>query len=162
MRNQRKTSTAWSAILVLLIGSSTSFSGRAEETTTPPTPAHVSLKAGDKAPFAGKLLTNEALAKIVTDYENTIAKLKAAIEKEQRERAAEKLAAERVCEARLSGEKGKLAAQQAERERERAIYENAIKSCKAESAPWFKSPYLHFVFGAAIGGGVCAAATRIK
>lgn len=134
----------------------------AQPTTTQPNQVERKrLKKGDRAPFAGNLLTDAALAKLITDYESRIKRLKLELEKTKRETAARATTAAAVCKAKLDGADAKLAAFKGGCDRERAVYERALKKCST-SAPWYKQPYLHFLVGSVVGGGLCAAATRVR
>lgn len=111
---------------------------------------------GAAAPFDGVLLSDPALAKLLSDAD---AKLKVAlleVEKLRRDLDLEKRTAATVCKVQLDGERLKYAACSKDADRVRGLLD------KATETPWFKNPYLHFLLGSAISGGVCAAATRIK
>lgn len=130
--------------------SSTSYS----EPTTP-TPDRARLAKGDKAPFAGVLITDSALAKIIAGYEAKVGELRLQLEKEKRDRRDEAAAAKAICDATVAGEAAKGKAANAGFIAERKLYESALT--KANESAWYKSPYLNFLLGAVVSGGVCAA-----
>lgn len=137
-----------------MIVSSTSYS----QTTRPPTPApsKARLAKGAKAPFAGVLLTDKALAKIITDHEKRVGALELQLEKEKRDRRDEAAAAAAICTAKVNGEAAKGKAASTGWISERRLYEGAL--AKANQSPWYKSPYLNFLLGTVVSGGVCAGA----
>lgn len=109
------------------------------------------------APFDGVLLTDAALAKLITDAEARLAAAQLETEKLRRDLELERRTSEAVWQARLDAEKMKLAACSKSADRTLELLDKATSP-----APWYRSPYLHFILGSAISGGVCAAATRIK
>ncbi len=117
------------------------------------------LKKGDKAPFAGVLLTDGLLAKIKTDHEKAIKLLKLEIEKLKRESKAEKDTHETVCKAKVQAERSKTDACTRDRERQRSIYEKLLASKKCPNPIWH---YISFVGGAVVAGGICIGADRVK
>ena len=133
-----------------MTASSISYSG-------PKPPQRGRLAKGEKAPFAGVLLTDQALAKVISKLEGQVAALKLQLERQQREAAAQLEAAKKTCDAQLVGERAKLAAAAEGFKTERKLYTSALD--KAQASKWYKSPYLHFVIGSVVSGGICAAAT---
>jgi len=138
-------------IPMLLIASSTSYS----DPTSQPTRAR--LAKGDKAPFAGVLLTDAALAKLITDLEQRAAEARLQLEKVKREQQATIEAERALCAIKLDGAAMKLTVTAKGFESERQIFTGALKKCDSD-APWYRSPYLHNVIGCAACGGICAAA----
>ena len=128
------------------------------QTSQPTEVKRVRLSKGERAPFNGNLLSDVALAKLVTDFELKIKKLEAKLEKEKLEHEAELLSSETICQTRIEGEQAKKKALESGYDQERAIYEKALKKCT--DTPWYKSPYLHFLAGSIIAGGICVAAKR--
>lgn len=114
------------------------------------------LKPGDKAQFAGVLLSDAALAKLISDSKARLASAQATTEKCERERKVEKAAADAVCVAKVEAERTKLLACDQARSQQAKIYDQQLKQCS--STPWFKSPLLNFVLGSVVSGGVCATA----
>lgn len=137
-------------ILLLLTASSTSYSA--------PEPQRARLAKGARAPFAGVLLTDQALAKVITKLEGTVKALSLRLEKQKREAQAKAAAAKKVCDAQLEGVRAKDKAAADGFKVERKLYTSALDKAQAPS-PWYKSPYLHFILGSVVSGGVCAAAT---
>jgi len=133
-----------------LTASSTSYS-------EPTEPQRARLAKGDKAPFAGVLLTDQALAKVIAGLEGQVAALKLQLERQKREQAAQLEAAKKTCDAQLVGERAKAAAAADGFKTERKLYTSALD--KAQASKWYKSPYLHFILGSVVSGGICAAAT---
>jgi hypothetical protein len=119
------------------------------------------LKAKEKAPFAGILLSDAALAKIVTDYEAKIKIAKAETEKVKRDAEAKARAEKVVCDANIESEKVKTEAVRGEMKTRTSIYEKTLKKCDTET-PWYKSPWMGFVVGQVVAGGICIGAQRVK
>jgi hypothetical protein len=140
---------------VLLTLSWTSYSARAD------TPTRARVEAGKRAPFSGVLLTDAALARIITDYEQQIKTLTLDLEKARREAKAQETLSKVVCAAKVEGEQAKQAACTRDLTRQKSLYEKALKQC-SKDPPWYKSPFLSFMIGNVVAGGVCVAATRIK
>lgn len=119
------------------------------------------VKKGDRAPFAGHLLTPAALAKIITDYEKQIADLKLELAREQRERKVESDSAKVTCKAQVEGKQAQLEAFKGGADRERAIWKQALED-RSRPDPWYRSPYLHFIIGSVVAGGICVGAGYAK
>jgi len=115
----------------------------------------VTLKKGQAAPFAGRLLTVAALAKIITDYDRKLKTSQLLLEKAQRDLKAEQKANAAVCQAQVAVQVAKVQACTSDRSRQKVIYERAIKKCDA-AVPWYRSPMLSFVIGNVVAGGICA------
>ena len=115
---------------------------------------------GAAAPFDGTLLTNEAVAKLLTDKEVAAKLLQLEIDKLKRELVLERQNAELTCKVQVEGERLKYQACNAEAQAVRGQLGQVI------NPPWYKSPYLHFLVGGLLGsgitGGICVAAIRIK
>ncbi len=127
------------------------------QTKSPPTPAEKArLARGDKAPFAGVLLADKALAKIISDYEGKIGALKLQLEKVKRDHRDEAAAAAAICKVNADSEAAKIKAARSGWASERKLYESAL--ARAQRSPWYKSPYLNFLLGTVVSGGVCAGA----
>jgi hypothetical protein len=103
------------------------------------------------------LLSDAALAKLISDADARVAAAQLEAEKLRRDLELEKRTAEAIWQARFDAEKTKLTACSKSADRTLELLDKATVP-----APWYKSPYLHFILGSAISGGVCAAATRIK
>ena len=144
--------------LTLLIASSQSSSA---QPVPPPVlqPQRARLNKGQAAPFAGNLLSDEAVAKIVTDYEQRIAKLQLELEKARREAAVQTAANDAVCTAKLSGEVAKQKACMDDKERQSKLFFTTLDKQSCPSPAW---NYVSFIGGAAIGGGICALAAGVK
>jgi hypothetical protein len=104
------------------------------------------------------LLTDQAIAKLITRLESKIADLKLQLERQRRGAEAMIAAETKVCETRLEAESAKTEAWAKGFAAERSLYDSALKKAQAPS-PWYKAPYLHFIFGSVVSGGICAAAT---
>lgn len=134
-------------ILTLLIASSTSYSQTTE-------PQRARLAKNARAPFAGVLLTDQALAKVISKLEGKISALKLKLEKQKRQARAKLDSSKKICTAQLEGAAAKSKAAVDGFKVERRLYTSAIEKAGA----WHKSPYLHFILGNLVSGGVCAAA----
>lgn len=138
---------------MLLTASSTSYSE-----PKPAEPQRARLAAGAKAPFAGTLLNDAALAKLITKLEGEVKALKLQLEKQRREAKAQLDSSKKTCDAQLGGERARAAAALEGFKTERKLYTTAIDKANAPN-PWYKSPYLHFLLGSVVAGGICTAAT---
>ena len=118
------------------------------------------MTRGQPAPFAGVLLTTAALAKVVTELEARAERARVDLEAERATAKVRERAAEAVAEARLEAERAKRAAVEADLARQKSTYEGALSKANA-SASWYQSPYLHFLLGNVVAGGLCAAANRL-
>jgi|GEM_PF-5296308 len=113
------------------------------------------LKAGQKAPFDGVLLTHEALALLVTELDGQVKRLEvrlAAAVSEQKIKAEAEAA---KCDAKVEAEKAKAGACEGARAKEQAIYEKALD--KANDTPFWKSPTLMTILGIGVTAAACAA-----
>jgi hypothetical protein len=119
------------------------------------------LKKGKQAPFDGTLLSSAALAKIITGYEAQIKTLQAKLEKQEREAKARGASAAAICKAKLDGADAKLRAAQKGCDSERKIWDRALTDATAP-VPWYKTPYVHFILGNLVAGGLCVGANRLE
>ena len=115
----------------------------------------MSLAAGEKAPFAGILITTTALAKVVTDLERKVKVLEIKLEAAKQVEAAKLSAGTAGCIAKVETERAKLAACDGDRLRAKTIYEQALTKCNPPPQSYH---YLSFIGGALLGGGICAGA----
>lgn len=115
------------------------------------------LSKGVKAPFAGVLLSDAALAKIKTEHDRAIKLLKLELERAKREKAVEDRTNDAICKAKLQAEQSKTDACTRDRERQRQIFSKALGAKKCPSSIWH---YLSFVGGAVVAGGICIGADR--
>lgn len=105
------------------------------------------------------LLSDAALAKILSEHKKQLALLELKIEKVEKEAEVDKRSADVVCKAKLDGEKAKQQACMRDLSRQQSIYRKALKDKKCPSPVW---NYLSFIGGAVVSGGVCALSSRIK
>jgi hypothetical protein len=103
-------------------------------------------------------LTDQALAKLITKLEGQVKALKLQLEKQRREAAAKLDSSKKTCDAQLEGERAKSKAAATGFVTERKLYTSALERAQAPD-PWYKAPYLHFILGSVVSGGICAAAT---
>ncbi len=142
-------------ILLLSTISSTSYSeNRALDLRT------VTLKEGKPAPFAGKLLTTDALSKIITDFEAEIKLLKADVRRITQERTVLVRREKLLCEIAVEGEKQKQAICVSGCDQKVKLMSDAVNRCENDKRGFFQSPYVNFVIGNVVAAGLCAAATR--
>jgi len=145
---------------MLLVASLISFSVFADETTSVLDVRQVELKQGDKAPFSGRLLTNDAVAKLLADYRAKITDLEAQVDL-QKKLYEMKLKAE----VEASGIKEKAALDKViatsrlcnlEKDLLVKAVDRTVQQCQRK---WYESPWLPFVGGVLLcGGGVAAGA----
>lgn len=108
------------------------------------------MEKGNRVPFCGTLLTDQALAKIITDYERKIKILELDLKKFEKDFQAQLKAKDTECNIKLSGQKAK--------------YEGCIKlhsHCEKTllngcSTPWYKTPYFNLLAGSVLVGSVCS------
>lgn len=142
--------------MLLIVSSIPCWAKPKKAVATDSKPKRVRLEQGKPAPFSGVLMSNAALAKLISDYER---KLKVAVldtEKTKRELDAEQKTHKVICQAIVTAEQAKLEACKDDKERQRVIYETALKKCSKDQ-PWFKTPFFGYIMGNVVAGGVCAA-----
>lgn len=105
------------------------------------------------------LLTDQALAKIISDYEARLKLKDAEIDRIKKTAAAEQKAAVAVCRADAVKSEAKYHACSLDRERQSDIYRKALDDKKCPSQIW---NYISFLGGAVVTGGLCAAVDRIR
>lgn len=105
------------------------------------------------------LLTDAALARIITGYEKKLKEQAATIEKLKRGHAAEKKSADAICAVKVIKEQAKYQACTLDRERQREIYRKALDSKKCPHPAW---NYVSFIAGNIVAGGICAAIDRTR
>lgn len=113
------------------------------------------VAAGEKAPFAGILLTPAALARALAELDARVARLTLDLEAARKEAAARETAARKSAESTLRAERDKRAALEADLLRRSALYERSLDRLSA-SEPWYRSGYLTMGLGLLLGGGICA------
>jgi hypothetical protein len=116
----------------------------------------VRLLFGDKAPWNGTLLSDTALAKLLTDASEKEKLLKLDITRLEKELSLEKYTAEIVCAARVGNEKLKYAACSKDADTVRNLLEKSV------NPPWYSSTYFNFIMGSVVAGSICAATARVK
>ncbi len=141
-------------ILMLSTVSSTSYSEN-----KPLDLRAVTLKEGKPAPFAGKLLTADALAKIITDFEREIKLLKADLKRVTQERTVLVRREKLLCEIAVDGEKQKQSICLSGCDQKVKLLSDAVNRCENDKRGFFQSPYVNFVIGNVVAGGLCAAAS---
>jgi hypothetical protein len=129
--------------------------------TQPKKLTHLTLKKGDKAPFAGKLLTSEALAKIITTYEKKVKLQALEIEKLKRESTATVKTDKAICNAKLEGEAAKLKVCEVASTRKDQIWTNALDKCN-KPVPWYRSQFIGFTVGSLFASGICIGVDRVS
>lgn len=121
----------------------------------------IRLAKGATTPFKGVLMSDAALAQIITDLEKKAKLAALAAEKVKRELTAERKSNATICQAKITAEQSKLKGCNDDKERQRVIYESALKKCD-KNAPWYKSPFFGYVMGNVVAGGVCAAVSASR
>ena len=119
------------------------------------------LERDQKAPFEGILLTDGAMAKIITDYEAKIKDLQLELEKSKRELAAQATFSEEVSKVKQEACEARKKAVEDDRERQRQLYENALTKCNADQL-WYKTSSFGFVMGQIVMGGACIGLGQFK
>lgn len=119
------------------------------------------LAKGAKAPFAGTLLDDAALASLVSKLTAIEKRAALDLERKKRECTAEKAAADSVCSAEKAALTAKLGICKASVAEHDRIYETALKSCNKQP-PWYKSSYFSYFLGNLTAGTVCGLAAGLK
>lgn len=101
-------------------------------------------------------MSDAALAKLITDFEKKLKLARLDADKLKRDLEAEQKSNKVVCQAKVTAEQAKVQACKDDKQRQRGIYETALKKC-SKSPPWYKSPFFGYVMGNLVAGGVCAA-----
>lgn len=121
----------------------------------------VRLEKGDKAPFAGQLLSDAAVAKLLSDMSAQVKTLEAKIKFLEETQVAKLESQEQACKAKLDAEATKKQICEDTRKAEEMVYTQAIeRSGKQAERRWYESPYLHLVLGMGLATGACVAVTR--
>lgn len=118
------------------------------------------LKKGEKAPIAGVILSNEALARLISEYDKKIALLQLQLEKQKRKLDSELKTNEAICKTMLDGEIAKQDSCKRDLARQAELLDKSTKRLTKKRS-WYKSPYIHFLLGGVITGGVCLGASRV-
>jgi hypothetical protein len=119
------------------------------------------MKAGDVAQFPGVLISDRALARIISDYE---AKLTTAVAEGQlqvKEAQAKAQADLATCKADAEAERSKTKAITLEGQTKTSVYEKALQNCNPV-IPWWKSPYFGFIIGQMAATGIFIGAQRVR
>lgn len=141
---------------MLSTASSTSYSAEKLDLRT------ATLATGEKAPFAGRLLTADALSKIITDLEARVATAEAARDKAMREREILVRREKLICEIKVDGEQQKRSLCITGCDKKMELVEAALDRCHSDKRGFFQSPYFNFVMGNVVAGGLCAAASAMS
>jgi hypothetical protein len=119
----------------------------------------VELKKGDKAPFDGQLLSNAAVAKLLSDQAAKIKELEAKLTYLQDKSKTDLEAEQKSCAVKVDAEKAKTKLCDDTRKAEAKVYTSAVdrvgQQCERK---WYESPYIHLVLGLGAGIGGCALA----
>jgi len=145
--------------MLSLIGYSAQAQPQPKTAKIQPSPVKHRLAKGDRAPFAGVLLTDAALAKIITDLKARAKLAEARAEKAEREAKAKLASAKKTCEIEIAGERKKTAIAEAGCARQTKILGDGLKACEQRKSSVFRSPYFNFIAGNVVAGGICALAT---
>lgn len=118
----------------------------------------VRLTKSQKAPFSGFLLSNAALAKIITGYESKIREQRLLLKRNQQEAVAKLEFAGKVCKARVAAKENLIKLSKVSCQRTIAFYEKAVKGLNQPS-PWHQNPALYLFLGLLAGGSICVGAS---
>lgn len=135
------------AILISLIASSTAYSNPTDR---------VRLKKGERAPFSGTLLSDQALARVISELKSQVELAKLEMERQKRLAEANLQAEKKVFEGEKKMLEAKIGYIKAGHEKELKILQAQL--ARATSRRWYQSPYLNLAIGAIVGGGICAGA----
>jgi hypothetical protein len=105
------------------------------------------------------LLTDAALAKIITDLKAQAKSANARAEKAERESKAKLDSAKKTCAIEVGGERKKTAIVEAGCTKQTKVLSDSLKACENRKSSVFRSPYFNFIMGNVVAGGVCALAT---
>lgn len=141
-----------------------SFSALADETTPPPLDIRrVELKQGDKAPFAGQLLTNDAVAKLVSDYKAKLADLQAQLDLQKKLYEAKLKAEVDASSIKEKAALARVAASDKSCSLEKELLTRAVDRTSQQcTRKWYESPWIPFVGGVLLCGGGVAAGAALK
>ncbi|MCJ7760043.1 hypothetical protein MUP59_02745 [Candidatus Bathyarchaeota archaeon] len=118
---------------------------------------------GDRVPFSGKLLTIDALAKLISYYKTAIAKLEADLIYQQKVCDAKLSAKIDTCTIESSACKKLVNNCQQVCDAEKKVYtvaiERASKTCERK---WYESPWIPLVGGVIICGSSVAVGSLVK
>lgn len=112
----------------------------------------IRIEKDKKTPFAGILLTDAAMAKIITDYEKKLKLQKLEVKKLKTQSGVKLKSCNKICEIRMKSERSKNIACKEDMLRQEKI----ITSYLSKKEPWYKSGIFSIVTGGIIAGGACA------
>jgi hypothetical protein len=117
------------------------------------------VKKGDRVPFNGVLLTPDAMATIISNYEKQIRMLMLELEKIEDVSMAEMDSNQAICRVQILEFKTKLKTCVDESNNQRKLFYDELKQYKKihRSPPWYTNPYLSFIVGGVVVGGICVA-----
>lgn len=110
------------------------------------------IKKEAKAPFAGLLLTDAAMAKIISDHEKKLKDQKLEIIKLKTQHDVELKACNKLCEVKIKSDRLKYIACKDDMIRQEKI----ITASLNQKVPWYKSSTFSIILGSIIAGGGCA------
>lgn len=159
-------SRPFARILTLLVVNSICFSvsASADEKTQPTLDVRqVELKQGDKAPFAGRLLTHDAVAKLIADYKAKIAELEAQLNNHKKLYEMKLKAEVEASNIKEKASLEKVASVNRSCSLEKDLLNKAVdRTAQQCSRKWYESPWLPFVGGVLLCGGGVAAGAALK
>lgn len=146
--------------LIVLIGSWTACWAQPAPKKDPAI-KRVRLVPGQAAPFHGNLLSDAAIAELISRIDETERLVRLETVRCARELDAYQESARVTCQAKITIAQSKVDICQRQIKRQREIYESLLKKCQ-RPPPWYKSPVLAYFAGSVITGGVCAAAMTAR
>lgn len=121
----------------------------------------IKIKKGDKTPFAGVLMTNAFLARLVTEYEKRIETLQIQLEAKDEINKNRERSDEKITKALVDVQRAKTDALNRDLMRQKEMYERALNKVSV-TQPWYKSTPFNLITGAVISGAICIGINRTK
>lgn len=119
----------------------------------------VIIKKGQVAPFNGQLLSDAAVASLLSGYNEKIRLLNLEIENSKKQNKVSEEYIQKMCDVKINSEKDKCSAAEVSCNTKLEIYKstllNGVEQCKN---PWYMNPYLGF----SLGVGSCFLLNKIN
>lgn len=123
----------------------------------------VRLEKGKRAPFSGQLLSDAAVATLLSEYKVKIKELELRATYLKKRVEAKLEALDNICQVEMRAEEQKRKICEDARKAERSVYNKALNRVSKEAGrKWYESPYLHLLLGIGVGIGGTAAAGALR
>lgn len=140
----------WSLFLIQTLLISGSKVVLADEVVKPD--SFVSLSKGAVAPFTGKLISNEAMAKLIADIEAEKKILREKVISLEKTLEEKTKYLDSLCILKVSSCESKYQALEEARKNQLSLLSDSLT--KAQERKWYENSYFNFFLGAVVSGGI--------